>query len=178
MVSLTTEICILQKWLYNSLMVVMSTVKKSSWTGQLWLLVKKTHQVCSFFDLRRQFFCGVQWTQSVRLVSVSTAHRNNVLTFFVSAHYHLFVGDLSPDVTDSLLWDAFKGFESLSEARVMMDPAHNRSRGYGFVAFRDRAVCNVWFEEKENGLFYAQRDSIARDFWSNTRVWGRENACP
>lgn len=59
------------------------------------------------------------------------------------AHYHLFVGDLSPDVTDPLLWEAFKSFETLSEARVMIDPAHNRSRGYGFVAFRDRAVCTT-----------------------------------
>jgi len=54
-------------------------------------------------------------------------------------HHHLFVGDLSPDVTDTMLWDAFKHLESLSDARVMMDPAHGRSRGYGFVGFRDRA---------------------------------------
>ena len=44
-------------------------------------------------------------------------------------------------MSDALLWDAFKKFETLSDARVMMDPVHNRSRGYGFVAFRDLSVC-------------------------------------
>eukprot|EP01126_Amoeba_proteus_P023041 TRINITY_DN231_c0_g1_i12.p1 TRINITY_DN231_c0_g1~~TRINITY_DN231_c0_g1_i12.p1 ORF type:complete len:362 (-),score=53.41 TRINITY_DN231_c0_g1_i12:183-1268(-) len=57
----------------------------------------------------------------------------------VSNHHHLFVGDIGPEVTDETLWEAFKMFDSLSDARVLKDPMHNRSRGYGFVAFRDRA---------------------------------------
>jgi len=53
-----------------------------------------------------------------------------------STHYHIFVGDLSPEIDDQALHNAFLPFGSISDARVMRDPNTNRSRGYGFVAFR------------------------------------------
>ncbi|KAI5284483.1 hypothetical protein KEM52_002898 [Ascosphaera acerosa] len=56
-----------------------------------------------------------------------------------SAHFHIFVGDLSNDVNDEVLLQAFAPFGSCSEARVMWDMKTGRSRGYGFVAFRERA---------------------------------------
>lgn len=54
-------------------------------------------------------------------------------------HFHIFVGDLSNEVNDEVLMQAFSAFGSVSEARVMWDMKTGRSRGYGFVAFRDRA---------------------------------------
>ncbi|KAJ3071690.1 hypothetical protein HDU98_004949 [Podochytrium sp. JEL0797] len=57
----------------------------------------------------------------------------------LSTHSHVFVGDLGTDVSDQLLGQAFGAFGSLSEARVMWDPNSGRSRGYGFVAFKERA---------------------------------------
>ncbi|CEO58916.1 Putative RRM_1-domain-containing protein [Penicillium brasilianum] len=56
-----------------------------------------------------------------------------------SNHFHIFVGDLSNEVNDEVLTQAFSAFGSVSEARVMWDMKTGRSRGYGFVAFRDRA---------------------------------------
>ncbi|SPO00564.1 related to PUB1 - major polyadenylated RNA-binding protein of nucleus and cytoplasm [Cephalotrichum gorgonifer] len=56
-----------------------------------------------------------------------------------SSHFHIFVGDLSNEVNDEILTQAFSAFGSVSEARVMWDMKTGRSRGYGFVAFRDRA---------------------------------------
>lgn len=56
-----------------------------------------------------------------------------------SHHYHIFVGDLSNEVNDEVLLQAFSAFGAVSEARVMWDMKTGRSRGYGFVAFRDRA---------------------------------------
>ncbi|GAA6060245.1 hypothetical protein JCM10212_003485 [Sporobolomyces blumeae] len=53
-------------------------------------------------------------------------------------HFHLFVGDLSPEVNDAVLQKAFQAFGSLSDARVMWDMNTGKSRGYGFLAFRDR----------------------------------------
>ncbi|MCJ1283950.1 hypothetical protein MMC26_003281 [Xylographa opegraphella] len=55
-----------------------------------------------------------------------------------SNHFHIFVGDLSNEVNDEVLLQAFSAFGSISEARVMWDMKTGRSRGYGFVAFRDR----------------------------------------
>ncbi|PWN36576.1 uncharacterized protein FA14DRAFT_114108, partial [Meira miltonrushii] len=56
-----------------------------------------------------------------------------------SHHFHVFVGDLSPEVSDIMLRQAFQSFNSLSEARVMWDISSGKSRGYGFVAFRERS---------------------------------------
>ena len=56
-----------------------------------------------------------------------------------SNHFHIFVGDLSNEVNDEVLFQAFSAFGTISEARVMWDMKTGRSRGYGFVAFRDRA---------------------------------------
>jgi nucleolysin TIA-1/TIAR len=56
-----------------------------------------------------------------------------------SNHFHIFVGDLSNEVNDEVLLQAFSAFGTVSEARVMWDMKTGRSRGYGFVAFRDRA---------------------------------------
>lgn len=53
-------------------------------------------------------------------------------------HFHVFVGDLSPEVNDEILNKAFVAFGSLSDARVMWDMSSGKSRGYGFLAFRDK----------------------------------------
>jgi RNA recognition motif-containing protein len=55
-----------------------------------------------------------------------------------SNHFHIFVGDLSNEVNDEVLLQAFSAFGSVSEARVMWDMKTGHSRGYGFVAFRER----------------------------------------
>ena len=53
-------------------------------------------------------------------------------------HFHVFVGDLSSEINDGMLRQAFQSFASISEARVMWDISSGKSRGYGFVAFRDK----------------------------------------
>lgn len=86
-----------------------------------------------------------------------------------STHYHIFVGDLSPEVTDQLLWDAFLPFGSLSDARVMWDQSTGRSRGYGFAAFRKQ-------EDAEQAI----RDMNGQ--WLGTRAirvnWATQKTAP
>lgn len=55
-----------------------------------------------------------------------------------SGHFHIFVGDLSPEVTDSTLYACFSVFPSCSDTRVMWDNKTGRSRGFGFVSFRNQ----------------------------------------
>jgi len=64
---------------------------------------------------------------------------NNTAKEDTSSHFHIFVGDLSNEVNDEVLLQAFSTFGPVSEARVMWDMKTGRSRGYGFVAFRDRS---------------------------------------
>ncbi|KAL6974633.1 ubiquitin-specific protease ubp1, variant 2 [Sarracenia purpurea var. burkii] len=54
-----------------------------------------------------------------------------------SGHYNIFVGDLSPEVTDATLFACFSVYPSCSDARVMWDQKTRRSRGFGFVSFRN-----------------------------------------
>ncbi|KAF2323642.1 hypothetical protein GH714_036440 [Hevea brasiliensis] len=55
-----------------------------------------------------------------------------------SGHYNIFVGDLSPEVTDATLFACFSVYASCSDARVMWDQKTGRSRGFGFVSFRNQ----------------------------------------
>ncbi|KAF9897531.1 hypothetical protein BX616_005446 [Lobosporangium transversale] len=55
-----------------------------------------------------------------------------------TTHYHIFIGDLSPEINDEMLSNTFSVFGSMTDARVMWDPNSGKSRGYGFAAFKDR----------------------------------------
>ncbi|KAJ4814537.1 Oligouridylate-binding family protein [Rhynchospora pubera] len=55
-----------------------------------------------------------------------------------SGHFNIFVGDLSPEVTDATLFACFSVYTSCSDARVMWDQKTGRSRGFGFVSFRSQ----------------------------------------
>ncbi|KAK5736257.1 E3 ubiquitin-protein ligase pub1 [Elasticomyces elasticus] len=73
-------------------------------------------------------------------IRVNWAYQSNTTSKEdTSNHFHIFVGDLSNEVNDEVLLQAFTAFGEVSEARVMWDMKTGRSRGYGFVAFRDRA---------------------------------------
>ncbi|KAI7871582.1 hypothetical protein BDF14DRAFT_1762606 [Spinellus fusiger] len=52
--------------------------------------------------------------------------------------YSIFVGDLSPEVTEASLLVIFQTrYRSCKSAKIMTDPRTSMSRGYGFVRFSD-----------------------------------------
>ncbi|KTW30169.1 hypothetical protein T552_00646 [Pneumocystis carinii B80] len=53
------------------------------------------------------------------------------------AHFRLFAGDLGGEVSDETLFKAFQQYKSLSKAKVIRDKKTGKSKGYGFVAFKD-----------------------------------------
>ena len=71
-------------------------------------------------------------------VKVNWANQGTANKEDTQNHFHVFVGDLSPEVNDEILNKAFGAFGSLSDARVMWDMSSGKSRGYGFLAFRDK----------------------------------------
>jgi len=84
-----------------------------------------------------------------------------------STHYHIFVGDLSPEIEDKALYEAFSAFGSISDARVMWDQNTGRSRGYGFVAFRNKEDAQQAITEM-NGEWLGSR--AIRCNWANQKV--------
>lgn len=55
-------------------------------------------------------------------------------------HFHVFVGDLSPEVDNKALKDAFAPFGEISDAKVIRDANTLKSKGYGFVSYPKREV--------------------------------------
>uniref|UniRef100_A0A8C5I3R7 RRM domain-containing protein n=1 Tax=Gouania willdenowi TaxID=441366 RepID=A0A8C5I3R7_GOUWI len=52
-----------------------------------------------------------------------------------SNHFHVFVGDLNPEISTEDVRAAFAPFGKLSDARVVKDLTTGKSKGYGFVSF-------------------------------------------
>ncbi|KAI7905184.1 uncharacterized protein BX663DRAFT_502050 [Cokeromyces recurvatus] len=72
-------------------------------------------------------------------IKVNWAQQSNTNKEDTSNHFHVFIGDLAPEITDEALVQAFSVFGSMSEAHVMWDAHTGKSRGFGFVAFRDKS---------------------------------------
>ena len=57
-----------------------------------------------------------------------------------SPDYTIFVGDLAADVTDYVLLETFRAsYPSVKGAKVVIDRATGRTKGYGFVRFADES---------------------------------------
>jgi len=46
-----------------------------------------------------------------------------------SNHHHIFVGDLSPEIENETLRNAFSPFGEISDCKVVKDPQNNKSKG-------------------------------------------------
>lgn len=69
----------------------------------------------------------------------------------------IFVGDLAPEVTDSMLQETFSGkFPSVKGAKVIIDSNTGRSKGYGFVRFADENERSRAMTEM-NGVYCSSR---------------------
>jgi len=55
------------------------------------------------------------------------------------ADFRLFCGDLGNDVTDEVLTRTFGRYPSFQKAKVIRDKRTNKTKGYGFVSFKDPA---------------------------------------
>jgi len=81
--------------------------------------------------------------------------------------HHIFVGDLSPEVDDAALFNAFSAFGAVSEARITRDPVGNKSKGYGFVSFKNRDDADRAVREM-NGEWLGGR--AIRCNWANSKA--------
>lgn len=53
------------------------------------------------------------------------------------AHPRLFIGNLAGEVTDDSLYKAFSKYASIVKTKVVRDRRTTKSKGYGFVSFKD-----------------------------------------
>ncbi|KAI1707520.1 RNA recognition motif domain-containing protein [Ditylenchus destructor] len=83
-----------------------------------------------------------------------------------SNHFHIFVGDLSPEVDNKALQTAFAPFGEISDIKVIRDPVTLKSKGYGFISFprRENAECAI---ERMNGQWIGGR--AVRTNWASRK---------
>jgi len=71
--------------------------------------------------------------------------------------HSIFVGDLTPDVTDYMLQEIFRTrYPSVKGAKVVTDANTGRSKGYGFVRFGEELERNRAMNEM-NGVYCSSR---------------------
>ncbi|KAL5992723.1 Polyadenylate-binding protein rbp47 [Asimina triloba] len=71
--------------------------------------------------------------------------------------HSIFVGDLAPDVTDTVLQETFASkYPSVKGAKVVIDANTGRSKGYGFVRFGDDNEKSRAMSEM-NGVYCSSR---------------------
>jgi len=109
-------------------------------------------------------------------IKVNWAHQNNKQPQEagsgredLSQHFHVFVGDLSPEVTDEIMRKAFAPFGSLTDARVMWDLQTGKSRGYGFVAYKEKADAEQAITALNNEWLGSRPIRVN---WANQRAGG------
>ncbi|XP_050303336.1 RNA-binding protein 42 [Anthonomus grandis grandis] len=70
--------------------------------------------------------------------------------------FRIFCGDLGNDVTDELLTRTFNKFPSFQRAKVIRDKRTNKSKGYGFVSFKEPSDFTKAMKEM-NGRYVGSR---------------------
>ncbi|KAJ3193755.1 RNA-binding protein 42 [Irineochytrium annulatum] len=86
--------------------------------------------------------------------------------------FRLFCGDLGNEVTDEILQRAFSKYPSLMKARVIRDKKTAKSKGYGFVSFKDPNDF-VGAMKEMNGKYVGNRPIKLRK-----STWDERNANP
>ncbi|KND02552.1 uncharacterized protein SPPG_03010 [Spizellomyces punctatus DAOM BR117] len=84
--------------------------------------------------------------------------------------FRIFCGDLGNEVTDDLLFKAFSKYPSVLKARVVRDKRTNKSKGYGFVSFKD-AGDFVKAMKEMNGKYVGNRPiKLRKSTWKERTV--------
>uniref|UniRef100_A0A674HEY2 RRM domain-containing protein n=1 Tax=Taeniopygia guttata TaxID=59729 RepID=A0A674HEY2_TAEGU len=90
--------------------------------------------------------------------------------------FRIFCGDLGNEVNDETLGRAFGRFPSFLKAKVIRDKRSGKTKGYGFVSFKDpndyvRAMREMNGEGGDFGDIWGRKNGIG-DIWGHWGDWG------
>jgi len=92
------------------------------------------------------------------------------LTEWPENDFRLFVGNLSKDTTDSILAAAFQEYPSFNMARVVIDKASMKCKGFGFVSF-GTPVDFLHALKHKNGKYVGNRPcTVKKSSWQQRAV--------
>ncbi|RHZ74350.1 hypothetical protein Glove_226g12 [Diversispora epigaea] len=84
--------------------------------------------------------------------------------------FRLFCGDLGNEVTDEVLYKAFCRYSSVQKTKVIRDKRTGKSKGYGFVSFKDAdEFVKAWKEM--NGKYVGNRPiKLRKSTWKDRNI--------
>ncbi|KAJ1950236.1 hypothetical protein IWQ62_006603 [Dispira parvispora] len=84
--------------------------------------------------------------------------------------FRLFAGDLGNEVTDDMLTRTFSTYSSFVKAKVVRDKRTDKSRGYGFISFKDPAdFSRAWRDW--NGKYVGNRPiKLRKSNWKDRNL--------
>ena len=84
----------------------------------------------------------------------------------LSNDYHIFVGDLSPEIQPTDLAKAFQSYGKITSVRIMKDNNTGKSKGFAFLSFQSKAEAEKAIEDM-NGQFIGSRQ--IRTNWASRK---------
>jgi len=95
-----------------------------------------------------------------------------------SEDHRIFVGDLGNEVNESVLFQAFAKYPSILRAKVIRDKKSGKTRGYGFVSFKDPSEFAKALKEM-NGKYIGNRPcKLRRSRWKDREDEDKMNEPP
>ncbi|GBO98570.1 RNA-binding protein 42 [Eumeta japonica] len=81
--------------------------------------------------------------------------------------FRMFCGDLGNDVTDELLVRTFSKYSSFQKAKVIRDKRTNKSKGFGFVSFKDPGDFIKAMKEMDGRYVGSRPIKLRKSTWRN-----------
>ncbi len=87
----------------------------------------------------------------------------------------MFCGNLGNEVTDEVLATAFRKYPSFQKARIVRDKRTGKTRGYGFVSFRNPKDFLACLSEMEGQYVGNRPVRLKRSNWKDRKLDSEKN---
>jgi len=87
-----------------------------------------------------------------------------------SQDFRIFCGDLGNDVTDEVLTRTFGRYPSFVQAKVVRDKRSNKTKGYGFISFRDPTDFTKAMREMDGKYVGSRPIKLRKSNWKDRNI--------
>lgn len=84
--------------------------------------------------------------------------------------FRIFCGDLGNDVTDEVLTRTFSRYQSFVQAKVVRDKRSNKTKGYGFISFRDPTDFTKAMREMDGKYVGSRPIKLRKSNWKDRNI--------
>jgi hypothetical protein len=110
---------------------------------QIYIIFSRTNPIYGVFPILSLFFSFID-TSTCKKRKLKCNVKGDALgceflftVFIFVDDFRIFCGDLGNEVTEEVLARAFSRYPSFLKSKVVRDKRTNKTKGYGFVSFKD-----------------------------------------